>query len=176
MLDLLLSSRFLGNSRSNQSSELKRLSWASKVCHFIPLPNILPTSRFAVPCPHKSTSRWLLWYTSTSLRPCDFLTVLPFFLKRSSDVFPALRHALTLRFDENSREHHDDRTPVSHVSSPALDPALPDQNTHERRRFSFRKSQRKSQHANRLEEGKERRLASSILLALYIRRGHGRVA
>lgn len=97
------------------------------------------------------------------------------FLKRTSDVFPALRHTLTLRFDENSLEpQNDDQTPVSHVSSPALASTLPDQNTCERRRFSFGRSQRKSQHAN--HEGKGRRLVSSILVALYIRRGHAGVA
>jgi hypothetical protein len=63
------------------------------------------------------------------------------------------------------------------MSSPALTSASPDQNTRKKmRRFSFRKSLGKGQDANRLEERKERRLVKSVLLALYMRRGHGRVA
>ena len=64
------------------------------------------------------------------------------------------------------------------MSSTALTSASsPDRNARKKmRRFSFRKSQRKGQDVDHLEERKERRLVTSILLALYMRRGHGRVA
>ena len=115
-----------------------------------------------------------LVHSSIPLLPMPFLDSISF-LKKTSDVFPALCHALRLRSDENSLEpQNDDQIPVSHMSSPALTPAILDQNTRERRRFSFRKSQRKSQHENR--KGKGKRLISSILWALYLRRGHARAA
>jgi hypothetical protein len=166
-------------------SFLKILAWANGIRNLASfLLNYYPTPRFVlVPCPHKPTSRWLLWYyTLIPFHPCDSLDRISF-LKRASDVFFGLRHVLTLLSDEIPRENPfpDGQTPVSHsgslTSSPALTSALPDRNTRKKmRRFSFRKSQRRSQDANRLEEGKERRLVPSILLALYMRRGHGRVA
>jgi hypothetical protein len=99
--------------------------------------------------------------------PCDATDRIAF-LKRASDGFFGLRHALTLPSDEIPSGS---RCPD--IQTPALTSASPDWNKRNKLRcFSFRKSQRKGKDANHLEERKERWLVTSILLALYMRRGH----